>query len=313
MPVVGTIVEPSFITTLPIFGLFLDDLPFSKDYGLQVFLSLALLMVFAVKAIFLAWLAWFQSDFVYEVRANISKQLLKQYFFAPYSFHMRSNTGTLLRNVTVESRVFVNQVLQPLVVLFTELSVILVVGLMVFLYAPIETLTVFMILAVSSLILNLFLGKKASRWGRLRQDSEGHRVKITQESLRGIRDLTLMNLREIWISKFAVSNSLLAKSEKHNAFYSKLPRLWIEAVAVACIVLMIIYNYHSLESKTELIILLGLFAAAIARLMPSVSRILMCVQQIRFGLPVVSTISKGLAIGPSNLGSERTLLRTFDC
>ena len=120
-----------------------------------------------------------------------------------------------------------------------------------------------MILAVSSLILNLFLGKKASRWGRLRQDSEGHRVKITQESLRGIRDLTLMNLREIWISKFAASNSLLAKSEKHNAFYSKLPRLWIEAVAVACIVLMIIYNYHSLESKTELIILLGLFAARI--------------------------------------------------
>ena len=52
VPVVGTIVEPSFITTLPIFGLFLDDLPFSKDYGLQVFLSLALLMVFAVKAIF---------------------------------------------------------------------------------------------------------------------------------------------------------------------------------------------------------------------------------------------------------------------
>ena len=37
VPVVGTIVEPSFITTLPIFGLFLDDLPFSKDYGLQVF------------------------------------------------------------------------------------------------------------------------------------------------------------------------------------------------------------------------------------------------------------------------------------
>ena len=180
------------------------------------FLSLALLMVFAVKAIFLAWLAWFQSDFVYEVRANISKQLLKQYFCS-YSFHMRSNTGTLLRNVTVESRVFVNQVLQPLVVLFTELSVILVVGLMVFLYAPIETLTVFMILAVSSLILNLFLGKKASRWGRLRQDSEGHR-QDNSGSLRGIRDLTLMNLREIWISKFAVSNSLLAKARSITPF-----------------------------------------------------------------------------------------------
>ena len=72
--------------------------------------------------------------------------------------------------------------------------------------------------------------------------------------------------------------------------FQQIPRLWLELLAVLSLVLLIFSMMAQGYNLKGIIPILGLFAAAAFRLMPSVNRILSSILTLRSGLPVINTI-----------------------
>ena len=71
-----------------------------------------------------------------------------------------------------------------------------------------------------------------------------------------------------------------------------LPRLWLELITVISLVLLIVFLVNQSDQLTEIIPILGLFAAGAFRLMPSSNRLISAIQQMRFSIPIVQTLAE---------------------
>ena len=85
---------------------------------------------------------------------------------------------------------------------------------------------------------------------------------------------------------------MLTKYEMRQNFLSSLPRFWLEWATIFVMVVLVFY-FVSLELNYEkYFVILGVFAAAAFRLMPSFSRIISALQRMKFIHPVLKEFNK---------------------
>jgi len=251
---------------------------------------LILVAVYAVKALFLGFLAWRQSCFAYGVRADLSLRLFTGYLRQPYTFHLRRNSAQLLRNATNEVEIFIGNGLQSGLMLLTELLVLVGISALLLAIEPLGALLVVTTLGVAGWGFHRLTRHHILRWGEARQLHEGLRIQHLQQGLGSAKDVKLLGREEDFLTQFRLHNTGSARAEQSKQTLQQLPRLWLELLAVtglAALVLVIIGQGKPLEA---LLPTLGLFAAAAFRLMPSVNRILGAGQSVRYGLPVIDTL-----------------------
>ena len=70
----------------------------------------------------------------------------------------------------------------------------------------------------------------------------------------------------------------------------QLPRLWLEFVAIFLLTLIVITLLILGKSSESLFIILGVYAATAFRLLPSVNKIIMAIQRLRFVMPAIKII-----------------------
>src|ERR1700720_3949344 len=86
---------------------------------------LVLVAVYAVKALFLAFLTWRQMSFVYGLQAELSHRLFAGYLRQPYIFHLQRNSAELIRNALTETNLFTQTCLVAGMGLLTEMLVVI--------------------------------------------------------------------------------------------------------------------------------------------------------------------------------------------
>src|SRR6056297_1035478 len=119
LEVVGIGMIPAFVSIIaapeqvlgyePIQGL-LRALNITDAQGLLVWGSVALVGIFIVKSIYIVSFNYIEARFIYNRRYTVSNDLMSSYMQAPYTFHLGRNTAELLRNITQEVNIVVNQV-----------------------------------------------------------------------------------------------------------------------------------------------------------------------------------------------------------
>ena len=75
-------------------------------------------------------------------------------------------------------------------------------------------------------------------------------------------------------------------TRKHT-FALNLPRIWFEWLGVVAMFTLIGYLTQNISDKTKIIPILGVFGLAAFRLIPSISKISVYLQLMKFCLPVV--------------------------
>ena len=77
-----------------------------------------------------------------------------------------------------------------------------------------------------------------------------------------------------------------------NSFIVSLPKIWFEWLAVLALISVVFYLSKNVKNNSEIIPILGVFALAAYRLIPSITRIGNYLQDIKFCLPAVTTYEK---------------------
>ena len=296
---------------IPALALLLEDNPAARYPALTPLLQLlgdarqdqlvmtgmaVLLAVYVVKALFLGFLAWYQNRFAFSVQEHTSLRLVDTYLHQPYTFHLQRNSPQLIRNAVNEANKLWFLVLNPIFVVFSEGLVLVGITCLLFALQPIGALILVLVLGLGGLGSHYFTRKRLLHLGYERQRLDGLRIQQVQEGLGGVKEVKLLGREDGVLRKYARYNSAAARVERIQATVQILPRLWIETLAVAGLALLVLAMVAQGRQAAAIVPTLGLFAAAAFRLMPSAYRVMGAVQNLPYGLPVITALREELQL-----------------
>lgn len=256
-----------------------------------------LLAVYLVKAAYLAFLARRQAHFVFAVLVQLSHRLFSTYLAQPWLFHTQRNSAQLIRNVINEVNVFAINGLLAVLTLLSESLVAACIGALLLIIEPLATLAFAALLAVASWGFHRLTRATTERAGAARQHHEGLRLQHLQQGLAAVREIKLLGGEDEFAERYRVHLAESANAGRWLATLQLLPRLWLELLAVLCIALVVAILAGRGTSPGSMLPMLGLFAAAALRLMPSVQRLISARHALRYGLPAIDVLHRELALG----------------
>lgn len=256
---------------------------------------LFLVGVYAIKAVFLGFLAWRQARFAHNLQESLSFRLFAGYLRQPYSFHLQRNSAQLIRNI-IGSVNGVTNVVQQGLSLVSEVFVLFGFTLLLFTIEPGGALVVVIALGTAASVFHRFTRKRIERWGKDSQLNEGLRLQHLQQGLGGVKDVKLLGREEDFLKQFRVHNVRSTHVLEKRSTLQAFPRLFLELLAIAGLATLVLIMLNRGKPVDALLPTLGLFAAAAFRLMPSINRVMVAVQSVRFSAVVINTVHRELKL-----------------
>jgi len=281
----------------------------------EKYVALFSVIVFALlyvsKGLYLSGLAWLTARFAYIVKAEVSNNLMDKYLHAPYEFHLQKNSAQLIRNLTTEATQLVSYAINPSLIILSESFVIVSIGIFLLVVEPQGTIIVMLILIVMSYAFQRFLGGYTRRIGQIRQHADGMIIQNSQESLGGIKDVKILGKEMEFFKEFQKNNLISSESSAKQNVISQLPRMYLETIGVIAFSILILLMVIQGGDFSKIIPVLGVFALAAFRLLPSANRILSSVNSLRFADSVITSLYDEMTtVSPKELQSENPYMQS---
>tara|TARA_Y100001970_G_scaffold105894_1_gene132679 strand:- start:11968 stop:13749 length:1782 start_codon:yes stop_codon:yes gene_type:complete len=276
-----------------------NTLKFFKFLGLEGYTKerlfiisvLALFFAYTLKAIFLTFASYKEHDYLSRIKLNLSKKLFSIYLTKPFSFHLKTNSSKLMRNL-LDLRRFA-AVLTSSTSIVTETTIMISVLTLLTIYEPLGTLCSLTVFGVFSFFFHKKIQRHVKKWGETRQKYESFLLKNMTNSFSAIKEIKVFGKEKEFIDNYIKDARVSIETEfKKHSFTNTLPRFWFEWITVLGMIILVFILYSYSNQMSNLIPTLGLFAAAAFRLVPSIVRIMNNLQRFKYNYPVLKTLSE---------------------
>ena len=282
--------DPSQMVSSPVLSPIFSRIPWHGErQGVFAFTVLVALF-YVVKNTLLIVGAYVQNAVVNNSVAMAARSLLRGYLSAPYASLFQRNSAELIRNLTDSVEGMFRQVLLSTVILVSEVLVIAGIVTTLTLTAPFVTLITAVILFGTMISLLRLTRRIFTRWGGQQQELKRSILQNLQQSLGGLKEVKVMGREEFFCERVAARQSALLRITARYGAITAVPRLLIETLFVGGMVLVILLVIGRGKAPTDLIPVLGLYAYAGFRIIPSANRILLQLASIRVGTAATNQV-----------------------
>jgi ABC-type multidrug transport system fused ATPase/permease subunit len=314
MVIVGMFLETiSLGIVVPIIGILTQDdyqqkYPFIVDiFGnlsreeLISAVMIAMVLIYVVRSLFLFWSLWIQKGFSASVSGRLSQSLFSIYLRQPYMFHLQRNSSTLMRNAKNATSVVTCGV-DPFLVLLTDGLVAIAMFALLIAVEPVGTLAVLLVFGLSTFVFQRTTRRRIDNWGYQVDYHETKILQHLQEGFGGAKDVKVLGRENEFLSQH---EKHLGESIRINRIYNvilTLPRSFMEIITIVGLCLLVVSMVVRGRELADIVPILGLFAAAAFRVMPSINRLLMATQTLIFNRSIIASVYKDFLLdGPDSL------------
>ena len=294
VPLIAVVKDPELLFKVPLIRPFVSAVNLRESRQLLVILGPGLIAVFAIKSSYLMQLYRWLFGYVFKKHLKLSHQLLTSYLSAPYTFHLQRNSAELIRITTRTVEDFTFGFLANLLTLLGEFLVLVAVIGLLLLVEPLATLGALVVLAVPGVPMYRSMQKRLSGSGRVAQRSLDSMIQWTEQALGGLKETLVTGRRGFFIDRYDYQVSRFAEAVRSMMFFSVVPRFVIDTLAVTTMVAIAAILLARGQDLFSMLPVLGMFALAAARLMPSVSRIASTLARVRFYYPATEVMYQEL-------------------
>jgi ABC-type multidrug transport system fused ATPase/permease subunit len=256
---------------------------------------LFILAVYLVKAIFTYYSNWVQRAFLNRAKARLSNEIFQRYLCQPYSFHLDHNSSTLITNAE-NGRTIVSGGLEPLLVLLTDGLIATGMFVLLLIVEPIGTLCVLVLFAAASVLFQFSTRKRIHEWGIAKKIESRLVLKHLQQGLGGAKEVKIMGREQLFFEEHKKSVSASMEVDRRFMMLQVIPRLWLELLAIVGLVVLVLAMIGSGDSVSQILPVLGLFAATSFRIIPSINRILASIQTLGYSKPIIRSVFDDLQL-----------------
>lgn len=284
--------DPTQARVLPGVSTIVALLPWTDEQAIILSCATFVALFYVAKNSVLLIGAYLQSWVVTRSVVAVSQRLLRGYLLAPYAFHLHRNSAELIRNLNDSIDIAFRLVLAPAVTIVSESLVVTGLVVILFLAAPLATFAAILVLATLFALLSSLTRSFFTRWG-----AEEHAVKqallqTLQHSLGGVKEIKVMGRERFFYETFSSLQRRLARTLRLRTTLSFTPHVFVETIFVCGILVVLIFVGLQGDLHAGILPLLGLFAYAGFRVIPSTNRMFMHVNAMRSGAAAVAQLAR---------------------
>lgn len=288
IPILILIVDSSNIASTGYLNWLYNALGIDSYQTFAIVVCLCVVGIIVVKNIAVIYLYRFERDYIYSLYKHLSERLYESYYRKGLGYIKHSNTAILTRNVNVVSLIFATNILKPIATIIGEglLLVLMFVALM--LYSPIIALIAVGLFLPIVALFYFIMRKRLNAIGDKENAAQRAKGRIVAETFRGYADIEINNAFPLTMSNFSKAMDEAVKLRKEYATISMLPQMFTEVGLAIGLTVIIIVSLYS--TSDNLVILLGIFAIAGVRLLPSLRTIMASWSSIRYNRYTIDTL-----------------------
>ena len=251
---------------------------FVETQNRLLFFSIIIFIFFFLKNIFLFIYQKISSNFLSYLTVYHQEQMLKNYTSKDYSFFLDKKSSEFIREFQGEIKLLNSNFIQPIMTII--LNSLTITGFLIFLFLINPKLVGIIILIALAFILvvTITLKKRFIEFGNIRRNENFKLVNIIKQIFEGIRELKIYNKENIFFLNLKKILYRLANASVNRSILGLVPKLILEVLLVLFFILSILIS----NDPKMLIATLGVFAAALFRIMPNINSLVRSYQQINF-------------------------------
>ena len=261
--------------------------------SLMVLVMSGLIVVFALKNMFLFFQQKVQLKFVYTNQFATSRRMMINFMQRPYEYYLNADTSVIQRSITSDVNNMYGLILS-LLQLVSE-SIVFVRLVVVSLVTDVwMSITVALLLIAALLIIKCVLKPIMRRAGEENQEYYSGLYKWIDQSVMGIKEIKIADKESYFINEYAKCGAGYVSAVQRYNLYNATPRLLIETVAIAGMILYVMVSMLKGGEIANIMLQLGILAVAAMRLIPCANRINNHLTSIAYFEPFFMGVSDNL-------------------
>ena len=280
LPILMFIVQPEFISENIYINKLYHVFEFQSQNVFIISFVLAVLLFVIIKSLIGIFIARFKASYAYTIGSSISMQLLTRYLQMDYTNFLQLDFSRELNRISGHPMAFANNIILPITTLFSEalITLFIVAGVAYFDY---RVLFLFSGILIPVLILFRMRRKTLKNIDHALKEKYPLLLKYAYQIVEGFPEIRMYAKEKFFKEKFQKTNQALVDTLiKDQTMQSGTTRL-TEIIVGLIICSLIIYAIATQKPYQQTLLLLGLYAGASFRIIPSVNRIMLSLQQIR--------------------------------
>lgn len=259
---------------------------------------------------------WLLLKFSVLIGGDLQKKLYHNIMHREYIFHKTTNYNKSISTISQETPRFVYMVLQPFLLLVSQLCVAVIILLGLLIINPFIAFASGALIGGSYFLTYIFVKKSLVRHGRIVTERNDGVQAILSESFIGIKDIKLGSLEHRYADAFGKLNLKGLNSAAYIALSGDVPKFVIETISFGAILLLAIILLLTSDSPDGVISILSIYALAGYKLLPTMQQVYKSISSMSANGSVVSDLkyelSRAVADRPLAKGSLIDEIKSYE-
>lgn len=290
----------SFATIIPVIdSIFFEkslNIPFFKigtfsNLNYKFMVLFIFVFIFITKNFIIIFFNHYFMNFFKKINNRISSKVFSFFLDQEYKFFLKDSSKEffqkILKDLTNINFFFIGWLtLVSEVIFFFVISCVLIfINKKIFFF-------VFFGFAFFTILYLYVFKKRLKNWSYQTRHSSSNLHNLTIEGFLGFKDIIIYNLKNNFNYKFDQNIHVLNHALARVTFLNNIQRYWLEIVGIIIMSLALSYLIFFKVQIVDLIPILGLFVIVIFRILSSLNRIVISLQNIKFFYPSFEAIAK---------------------
>ena len=290
IPFVTYLLKPEALKDVSFISNYFDTSNISFDENLMIIFCLIFFSIFLLKNFVIIFTNKISYNFIFSFRTNLFSNLLQKILHQEFLFFVQKGISKIFNTTFNEVNIFSVNIVRPLIIMLTEILVSLGILFLIMITGNSNGLIlIFPVMVVVGLILKN-LNKSIKNWASIRIENNEKIINYNLNLINGIKEILIFGKIKKILEQFNDSLKSLENVDVKNGIVTTYPKVLLEQSVILIFIAIILLMSRMGETNDNIIVILSFYLAAAYRLVPSINKIFVSYQQIKFGKPSIPKI-----------------------
>ncbi len=290
IPFVTYLLKPEALKDIQLISNYFDTSNISFDENLMIIFCLIFFSIFLLKNFVIIFTNKISYNFIFSFRTNLFSNLLQKILHQEFLFFVQKGISKIFNTTFNEVNIFSVNIVRPLIIMLTEILVSLGILFLIIITGNSNGLIlIFPVMVIVGLILKN-LNKSIKNWSLIRIENNEKIINYNLILISGIKEILIFGKIKKILKQFDDSLKSLEYVDVKNGVVTSYPKVLLEQSVILIFIIIILLMSSMGETNENIIIILSFYLVASYRLVPSINKIFVSYQQIKFGKPAIPKI-----------------------
>ena len=303
MPFIAVATNPEMVET-GWYNFFYELLGFTDATTFVIVFGVAIIIFYFFRGIYFVFYNYVLQRFSWGAYRHFTAKLFRTYLALPYKAYVQKNPSVLSQMITGEATKLSN-LLNEVLNIFSESFTVLFLYFFMVIVNWQMTLVLTGILVLIFFIVLVTIIRTSKRLGKKRYEANVKLSKTVWSTLNNFKFIKLKSNEAEVFKAFADSTLKLSRAAIISSTLGRVPKSVLENVGFSLLIGSVCFILWRYDSATMIIPIISMYALALYRMLPGITRILNHINNIAFSHQALHKVYEELKLETDKEGSEQ--------